>query len=120
METPPLGLKLASRLGMIRKLFVLAAAGAAAAYFYSKRQRRPRVELPEDLRVAEEVRRKLAEVVADPGAIHVTVSHGKALLRGPVLPGERDRVLAAVLEVPGVLQVTNLLEPVEPLQAAAT
>jgi len=41
-----------------------------------------------------------------------------ASLRGPVLPGERDRALAAALEVPGVLLVKNFLEPVEPAPAA--
>ena len=32
-------------------------------------------------------------------------------LRGPVREGERDAALSAVLDVPGVLQVTNFLEP---------
>ena len=102
---------------MIRSLVLVAAAGAAACYFYSKRTRKA-AELPEDLRLAEQVRRTLDGLVADPGAIHVTVSHGTALLTGPVLPVERDRVLAAVLGVPGVMAVTNRLEPVEPLAAA--
>jgi osmotically-inducible protein OsmY len=109
---------------MIRSLVLIAAAGAAAAYFYRQSQKSrahaAAAALPEDLRIEEAVRRKLAEVVADPAGIHVTVSHGKALLRGPVLPGERDRALAAVLDVPGVLQVTNLLEPVEPARPLAT
>jgi osmotically-inducible protein OsmY len=104
---------------MIRSLVVLAAAGAAAAYFYS-RGRRPAapVEAPEDRQVEESIRAKLAEVVAAPGAIHVTVTDGMASLRGPVLPGERDRALAAALEVPGVLLVKNFLEPVEPAPAS--
>ena len=59
-------------------------------------------------------------LVAAPGAIHVSVHHGAASLRGPVLPGERDRVLTMVLDVPGVLQVTNLLEPVEPAGSLPT
>jgi len=42
-----------------------------------------------------------------------------ASLRGPVLPGERDRALSAALEVPGVLLVKNFLEPVEPETSAS-
>lgn len=107
---------------MIRSLVVLAAAGAAAAYFYSRgrgRRSAPPAEAPvDDRRVEEGIRAKLAEVVAEPGAVHVTVRAGMASLRGPVLPGERDRALAAVLEVPGVLLVKNFLEPVEPAPAS--
>ena len=102
---------------MIRSLALVAAAGAAAYYLYSRRPPKA-AALPEDLQLAAQVRRRLDGVVADPGAIHVTVHRGTALLRGPVLPTERDLVLAAVLEVPGVVAVTNRLEPVEPLAAA--
>jgi hypothetical protein len=97
---------------MIRPLLLVAAAGTAL-YFLSK-GRRPRVaRLPPDLEIEQRVRARLAEVVADPGVLKVTVHGGNATLSGPVLPGERDRALAAVLEVPGVMQVTNLLEPTE-------
>ena len=108
---------------MIRPLVLLAAAGAAA-YLYSRQQRPARrakeAAFADDRQLEERIRTALADIVADPGAIHVTVHHGAASLRGPVLPGERDRVLTAVLDVPGVLQVANLLEPVEPVQAPAT
>jgi hypothetical protein len=109
---------------MIRPLVLLAAAGAAAAYFYARQQRPARraraAAFPDDRPLEERIRTVLADIVADPGAIHVTVHYGAASLRGPVLPGERDRVLTAVLDVPGVLQVANLLEPVEPAQPLAT
>ena len=108
---------------MIRPL-VLLAAGAAAAYLYSRQQRPARrakaAAMPDDRQLEERIRTVLADIVADPDAIHVTVHHGAASVRGPVLPGERDRVLTAVLDVPGVLQVTNLLEPVAPAQPLAT
>lgn len=105
---------------MIRSLVVLAAAGAAAAYFYARGRRpgAPAGAALDDRRVEEGIRAKLAEVVADPGAVHVTVHDGMASLRGPVLPGERDRALSAALEVPGVLLVKNFLEPVEPAPAS--
>jgi osmotically-inducible protein OsmY len=108
---------------MIRSLVLLAAAGAAAAYFYSRQ--RPAAgpkaaALPDDRQLEGRIRTALADIVADPGAIHVTVHHGAASLRGPVLPGERDRVLTAVLDVPGVLQVTSHLEPVEPAGSMPT
>jgi osmotically-inducible protein OsmY len=109
---------------MIRSLVLIAAAGAAAAYLYSRQQRpgarREAAALPEDRELEGRIRTVLADLVADPGAIHITVHHGAASLRGPVLPGERDRALTAVLDVPGVLQVTNLLEPVEPARPLAT
>lgn len=109
---------------MIRSLVLLAAAGAAAAYLYS-RQQRPTARAraaphPDDRQLEEAIRTRLADVVADPGGVHVTVQHGAASLRGPVLPGERDRALSAVLDVPGVLQVTNLLEPIEPARTPGT
>jgi len=103
---------------MIRSLVLVAAAGAAAAYLYSRRQRPAAggraAAFPDDRQLEQRIRTALADIVADPGAIQVTVRHGAASVRGPVLPGERDRVLTAVLDVPGVLQVANLLEPVEP------
>ena len=109
---------------MIRSLVVLVAAGAAVAYLYSRRPRpggRPAgTAFADDRQLEERIRTALADIVADPGAIHVTVHHGAASVRGPVLPGERDRALSAVLDVPGVLQVTNLLEPIEPAQTPAT
>jgi len=77
---------------MIRSLVLLAAAGAAAAYFYSRQQRparRPKsAALTDERQVEERIRTALADIVADPGAIHVSVHHGAASLRGPVLPVE--------------------------------
>jgi osmotically-inducible protein OsmY len=109
---------------MIRSLVLLAAAGAAAAYLYSRQQRpgarRSAAALPDDRQLEERIRTALADIVADPGAIHVSVHRGAASVRGPVLPGERDRVLTAVLDVPGVLQVANHLEPVEPAGSMPT
>jgi osmotically-inducible protein OsmY len=101
---------------MIRPLFLVAAAGAA--FYFLAKGRRPRAaRLTPDLEIEQRIRARLAEVVADPEGIHITVHGGNATLSGPVLPGERDRALAAVLEVPGVMQVTNLLEPVEVVPA---
>ena len=101
-----------SRAMILRPLVLVAAAGAAL-YFYA-RNRRPRAaRLSPRLDLEQRIRTVLKDVLADPGAVHVTVHDGNATLSGPVLPGERDRALAAVLEVPGVMQVTNLLEPTE-------
>jgi hypothetical protein len=101
----------------LRTLALVAAAAGIAAYLVRKERRgyhpvpKP---FPEDRVIEQRIREKLAEIVADPDAIHVTVHNGTASLHGPVLPAERDRALTAVLDVPGVLQVTNLLELVEP------
>ena len=77
---------------MIRSLVLLAAAGAAAAYLYSRQQRpgarRKAAAFPDDRQLEERIRTALADIVADPGAIHVSVHHGAASLRGPVLPVE--------------------------------
>ena len=88
---------------ILRTLTLLGAAAGVAAYLVLKEGRRSllREPLAEDRAIEQRIREILAEVVADPGAIHVTVHGGMASLRGPVLPGERDRALTAVLDVSG-------------------
>jgi osmotically-inducible protein OsmY len=100
----------------MRPLTLIAAAAASvAAYYYLKdgvrRRAIRRAARPRDAVIGAAVRQKLAGVIADPAAIHVTVHGGNVSLRGPVREGERDAALTAVLDVPGVLQVTNFLEP---------
>lgn len=101
---------------ILRPLTLIAAAAGVAAYFYLRE--RPRPPAPSGLE--ERVRQALSGVLADPQAIHVSAHEGVVSLRGPVLPGERDRALATVLGVPGVMEVSNFLEPVEPLEPMPT
>jgi osmotically-inducible protein OsmY len=58
----------------------------------------------------ERVRSAVGRVVSHPGAIEADVFAGRVTLRGPVLQGELDDLLAAVSQVPGVSEVTNELE----------
>jgi len=68
--------------------------------------------------LGERVREHLAAVLPDAGRIRVRARRGTAALRGTVTAEERDRVLNAVLAVPGVMNVTNNLEVQGPEAAA--
>ena len=58
----------------------------------------------------ERVRATLGRFVSHPHAIEVAALNGHVVLRGPILAGEVDRLLQAVAEVPGVVDVADELE----------
>jgi len=95
----------------MRLLTVLAVAALAAGVYHYRRQpgraregRQGRSNEP----LAEAVRSAVAGKVSGP--VDVRCVRGVVTLRGTVRAGERDLVLAAVLAIPGVIQVTNFLE----------
>jgi len=65
--------------------------------------------VPDDVLVAR-VRSKLGRYVSHPRAIGVSAYQGRVTLRGPILAGEVDALLAAVSRVPGVAGVTYRLD----------
>jgi len=101
----------------MRLLTLLAAAAVAGGLYHLSRQRdlrhRAVDEGVSDYRLAESVRTAIAGTSTN--EVDVRCLNGVVTLRGTVRRGERDRVLAAALAVPGVSQVTNFLESDEPL-----
>lgn len=65
----------------------------------------------DDMTLLERVRARLGRVCSHPRAIDVEARGGEVTLRGPILSGEVDTVLAAVGAVRGVSSVINALEP---------
>jgi osmotically-inducible protein OsmY len=101
------------------RLLTLAAVAVLAAGIYHYRQRRgpgarraPARDVS-DYRMEQAVRTAVAGKAS--GAIDVRCINGIVTLRGTLGGAERDRVLAAALAVPGVRQVTNLLDVTDPL-----
>jgi osmotically-inducible protein OsmY len=100
----------------MRLLTVLAVAALAAGVYHYRRQLgRAREGMPgrPDELLAKAVGSALAGKVSGP--VDVRCARGVVTLRGMVRAGERDLVLAAVLAIPGVIQVTNFLETDEPV-----
>lgn len=109
----------------MKLLTVLAVAAVAAGlYRYSRRSGAParpaRVRpFPGDTELAERVRKELAGASAKP--VEVRVLRGVVTLSGSVATvTERDAVLARALKVPGVRQVTNLIDTDEPIGEIGT
>ena len=107
------------------RLITLVAIAGVAAGIYHYRQRRglqavPRRPASRDLLLAQEVRSAIEGAVANPGRVDVKVHRGVVALRGEVRGAERDLVLQAALGVPGVNQITNLLETDEPVGELGT
>jgi hypothetical protein len=100
----------------MRLLTVLAVAALAAGIYHYRRQlgraRAGRRERANEL-LAEAVRSAMTGKASRP--VGVRCARGVATLRGTLPTGERDRVLAAALAVPGVVQVTSLIETDEPV-----
>ena len=100
----------------MRLLTVLAVAALAGGLYHfgsqSGRARQARLGRSDE-RVAEAVRSAIAGMGS--GRVHVRSANGVVALSGNLPSAERDRVLAAALTVPGVVQVTNLIETDEPL-----
>ena len=56
------------------------------------------------------VRSKIGRAVSHPSAIEVSARQGCAILRGPVLQHEVDRLLSCVMSVRGVCEIDNQLD----------
>jgi osmotically-inducible protein OsmY len=99
----------------MRLLTVLAMAVLAAGVYHYRSYRRPaRAGVsPADAQLEESVRSRIAGAASTP--VQVRCVNGVVTLRGSVRPAERDLLLAAALAVPGVTQVTNVLEVDEPI-----
>jgi osmotically-inducible protein OsmY len=102
----------------MRLLTVLAVAALAAGVYHYRSHRdvartgRGR-QAPADALLEENVRSGIAGAASTP--VQVRCLSGVVTLRGSVRAAERDLLLAAALAVPGVTQVTNLLEVDEPV-----
>lgn len=101
----------------MRLLTIIALATVAAGlYQFRKSRARPALDpqaTPDEF-LARQVRAAIGGAVSAP--VGVSVMRGIVALRGAVRTrAERDRVLAAALAVPGVTQVTNLVETDEPV-----
>jgi uncharacterized membrane protein len=66
-------------------------------------------EVPDEV-LAERVKAKLGRVLSHPGSVEVAANRGTVTLTGIILTHEADRVLKAILTVPGVRRVTDQLE----------
>ncbi|HEV8110118.1 MAG TPA: BON domain-containing protein [Burkholderiales bacterium] len=98
------------------KLVSLLAVAALAAGIYHYRNRRGRAPSRRagvDQRLAEAVRSVLAGRTS--ARVQVRCVDGVVTLLGTLPASERDAVLAATLAMPGVAQVTNLIETTEPV-----
>jgi BON domain len=71
------------------------------------------VENVDATQLLERVRARLGRACSHPRAIGVDVANGNVTLRGPIVAGEVDAVLAAVAPVRGVRTVTNELASYE-------
>ena len=81
------------------RLLLLAAFAGLGFYLF----RRGKREHPDE-RIRRELHARLPE------GVRATVADGLETLRGTVVRDERDDLLVAVLAVPGVVEVSNLLE----------
>lgn len=99
----------------MRLLTFLAAAALVAGIYHYRRHDRARLSRREnvDERLAYAVRSVLAGRAS--ARVHVRCLNGVVTLRGTLPASERDAILAAALAVPGVAQVTNLIETTEPV-----
>src|SRR5262245_65995421 len=96
----------------MRLLTLVAVAALAAGVCHYRASRLARAgrdrQAVSDALLEERVRSGVADAVSTP--VQVRCIGGVVTLRGTVRPAERDLVLAAVLALPGVTQVTNFLE----------
>lgn len=108
------------------KLMVVLAAGAAVAWLTtSDRDRRWRLPAPkrrehyngerpevaQDRVLEERVRRAVAGVMGDSGAVIVSADSGMVVLSGEMPEASVDHLLRTVQDVRGVERVENLLRP---------
>lgn len=59
--------------------------------------------------VRERVRERVAQVVTEPNAVHVTVENGTVRLAGELSAEERDALLSQLVYMPGVVRLRNAL-----------
>ncbi len=100
----------------MRLLTVFAVAALAAGVYHYRRQLGPAREGRQGRSnevLAKAVRSAVSGKVSAP--VDVRCVRGVVTLRGTLPAAERDRALAVALAVPGVSQVTNLLETDEPV-----
>jgi hypothetical protein len=74
---------------------------------------RLRAENVDDTRLIERVRARLGRACSHPSAIDVEARDGEVTLRGPILAGEVNNLLATAAAVRGVRSVVSELEPHE-------
>ncbi|HSV36997.1 MAG TPA: BON domain-containing protein [Ramlibacter sp.] len=86
------------------------ALGALGTWWLDGRIRRFRAPAPpDDNSIKQSVVAQLPLLVAYPQAVDVSVRGGVVRLGGQVLAAERDRLLAALVHLPGVHKVHNAL-----------
>lgn len=91
----------------------LAGAGYLAWRYYRSQVRRPAPRVPappSDELLTRRVLVSLRHAGVMPGAFHLRVHDGTVALSGAVGAAQRDRVLRAVLAVPGIRGLKNDLE----------
>jgi uncharacterized membrane protein len=69
-----------------------------------------RSDTSDDQVVMARVRARFGRVISHPHAIEVAAQQGRFTLRGPILANEKEKLLAAVRAVPGVIEVEDQLE----------
>jgi len=85
--------------------------GAALTWAVAEAVRRVRAHpgpISDDI-VLERVRARVANIVAQPGAVQVSVENGVVRLAGDVPAEERDQLLTQLLWLPGVVRLRNAL-----------
>lgn len=64
----------------------------------------------DDIVITDRIRSALGRLISHPGAIEVEVENGRAVLSGPVLEDEADRLIEGVRKVRGVIDVESRLD----------
>lgn len=82
----------------------------ASGAVHEARHALDRGTVPDDVLV-QRIRTALGRVTSDPDGIHVFAREGHVTIAGPIVAGEMDDVLMAILEVRGVMGIDNHLEP---------
>jgi osmotically-inducible protein OsmY len=62
--------------------------------------------------VSERARSKIGFLTSHPGSIEVDVQDGTAILSGPILADEVDKLVSGISKVPGIRNVENKLQVV--------
>lgn len=93
------------------RLLALVALVGLGAYLLNRSRRR--------LHPDERIRREVRALLPEPDDVQVRVDGGAVYLRGSVSREARDDLLAAVLAIPGVTEISNLLEIEESYSPAA-
>jgi hypothetical protein len=95
-------------LGAVAGFALGAAATWLAASLIDHWRDRRQARVSDDM-LRQRVRACVGELVSRPDAIRVAVEEGVVRLSGAVLPQERDALLSALIDVPGVWRVRNAL-----------